>query len=117
MTGARTATLADASGTFSFAIHSACSAGASCTETVTQGVKTLYGRSAALDGASPSVAAVTFSTGFTSTSSYTCSASPVGNTAAIAAGGVAVTYTSATVVTFTAANAATHTIGFVCVGN
>jgi hypothetical protein len=117
VTADRTWTLPNATGTVSIAIDAPCaSASSSCTETVTAGVKVIAGISGALNGASPSVAAVTFSTGFTSSSSYSCVATPNGNSAAIAAGGVAITYTSATVVTFTSANALSNAISFVCRG-
>ena len=116
-TADRTITMPNATGTVSLAVAAPCAAaGATCTETTTQGVKTIYGTTAVLDGASPSVAAVTFSVGFTATTSYSCAASPVGATAAIAAAGVAVTYTSATVVTFTSLNGGTHAIRFICMG-
>jgi hypothetical protein len=116
-TSAHTHTLVDATGTLSQAVAKPCAAAsASCTETLTNNVKTIYGISGALNGASPSVAAVTFSTGFTSSSSYVCTANPNGNTAAVAAGGIAITYTSATVVTFVSANAASAAVSFICQG-
>jgi len=91
--------------------------GATCSPTnVSSTVRVIYGTTGALNGASPSVAAVVLSPVFSSSTSYTCVFTPKGNTAAIAAGGVAVAYTSASTVTVTAANGATHTLSYVCYG-
>jgi hypothetical protein len=116
-TTAHTHTLPNATGTLSQAVNAPCaSASATCTETVTANVKVISGISGALNGASPSVAAVTFSTGFTSSSTYACTASINGNSAASAAKGLAIAYTSGSIVTFTSANAANEAISFICMG-
>jgi hypothetical protein len=71
----------------------------------------------ALASASPSTVTVTgFSPAFTSTSTFSCFASPTGATAAIAAAGVAVTLASSSSVTFTGPNTVTTVINYSCIG-
>jgi hypothetical protein len=114
----RTITVPDASITLNgIAVTNCLTGGATCSgSTVSSTAKIVYGLSGALNGASPSVAAVTLGVTFTSSSTYTCTANPVGTTAAVAAGGIAVSYTSSSVVTFTSANGATATVAYVCIG-
>lgn len=78
--------------------------------------RTVYG-SVALGSASPSVATVTgIAPAFTSSTSYFCTATPQGSTAAIAAGGVAVSNVDGTSFTLTGPNTVTTAINYVCVG-
>ncbi len=91
--------------------------GATCAPVnVSATVRVIYGTTGALNAASPSVAAVVLSPVFSSATSYTCTFTPKGATAAIAAGGVAVAYTSASTVTVTGANGASHTLSYICYG-
>lgn len=69
----------------------------------------------ALSSASPSVATVTTLT-FTSNTSYVCSVTPEGTTAAIAAGGIAVSRTNGTTVVFTGPNTVTTIVHYRCTG-
>lgn len=88
----------------------ACSA-----TTVSATSKVVVGVTAALDGASPSVAAVTGMPAFTSSSSYVCTANPIGSAASTVV--VAVNRVSATAVTFTGPNGATATLAYTCIGS
>jgi hypothetical protein len=116
--GMRTITLPDASITVSGAVAQSCGVVNACDHTaISTNVKIVQGITAALDGASPSVAAVTgMSPAFTNTTSYSCSATLEGTTAASAAKGVAVTQVSGSAVTFYSANGATEKVHYVCVG-
>lgn len=115
---ARTVTFPNASITVPGTVVTDCMAGgATCTpSTVSSTSKVIYGTSGVLNGASPSVAAVTLSPAFTASTSYICTATGNGTTAAIAAAGVSIAYTSASVVTFTSLNGGTHAISYVCWG-
>ena len=101
----------------------ACGTVAACSPTFSSGVgatagivRTVYG-SVALGSASPSVATVTgIVPNFTSSTSYVCTGSPVGATAAIAAAGVAFTNVDGTSFTVTGPNTVTTVISYVCVG-
>lgn len=116
--GTVTISLPAAAGTVPLATFTNCmTGGATCSPTtVSSSARVIHGVSGALNGASPSVAAVTLSPAFTSSTSYVCTVTPHGATAAIAAGGVAIVYTSSSVITLTAANSATHALSYVCVG-
>lgn len=71
--------------------------------------------SVALTSASPSQATV-IGLPFTSTSSYFCTAIPVGTTAAIAAAGVAVSLVGSSTITLTGPNTVTTVIHYHCTG-
>lgn len=72
----------------------------------------------ALGSASPSASTVaSISPAFTSTSTYTCTASPEGATAAIAAGGIAITKVSGSSITLTGPNTVTTVIDYICIGH
>lgn len=89
-----------------------CGTTTACAATSISNIKLVAG-TVALGSASPSTATVT-ALPFTTTS-FTCTASPAGNTAAIAAGGVAITYSTNTV-TFTGPNTVTTVINYICMG-
>jgi hypothetical protein len=73
--------------------------------------------SAALVSASPSAVTITgISPAFTSTSTFMCTASPVGTTAAIASTGVAVDLVSGSSITITGPNTVTTVVTYICVG-
>jgi hypothetical protein len=94
-----------------------CGVANACSPAVKPALRVVQGITAALDGASPSVAAVTaISPAFTSTTSFSCTGTLQGATAAIAAKGVAVANTSTSAITFTSANGATEKIAWICVG-
>jgi hypothetical protein len=86
-----------------------CTAAAATANTIIK-----YG-TAPLTSGSPSTASIT-GLPFTSSTSYTCTASPQGTTAAIAATGVAVNQTSGTAMTLTGPNTVSTVIQFICVG-
>lgn len=88
----------------------ACSA-----TTISPTSKVVVGVTAALDGASPSVAAVTGMPAFTSSSSYTCTANA--NSAAATTVILAVNRVSSSAVTFTGPNGATDTVSYICIGS
>lgn len=104
-------TFPGAAGTSAAAAYS-CGATSTCTPTVVGQYKVVIG-TVALGSASPSTVTVT-ALPFTTTS-FVCTASPTGNTAAIAAGGVAITYSTNTV-TFTGPNTVTTVINYICIG-
>lgn len=115
--GLRTITFPDASGTLPLTVYNDCGTANACSATLrSTTMKVVTGITAALDGATPSVAAVTGMPAFTGTATYHCTASLQGATAAIAAKGVAVSNVSATAVTFTSAAAATEKVEYTCVG-
>jgi hypothetical protein len=89
-----------------------CGSTSTCSATATAQFKFAYG-TVALGSASPSTVTVT-ALPFTTTA-FTCTASPTGSTAAIAAAGVAVSYSSETVI-FTGPNTVTTVINYVCAG-
>lgn len=94
---------------------SPCGTAVGCTAAAaTPNVITKYG-TAPLTSGSPSTASIT-GLPFTSSTSYTCTASPQGTTAAIAAGGVAVNQTSGSAMTLTGPNTVSTVIQFICVG-
>lgn len=79
------------------------------------GVRVVSGISAALDGASPSVVAITgISPPFTSTTTFACTANAIGTGASTAA--ISVTNTSASAVTFYSVNGGTALLAYSCVG-
>ena len=79
--------------------------------------RVVSGITEALNAASPSVAAVTgISPAFTNATSYACSATLEGNSAATAAKGLAITQVSGSAVTFTSANGATEKVHYQCIG-
>jgi len=115
--GMRTITLPDASITVSGATGTSCGVTNACAGTsASTNLKIVQGITAALDGASPSTAAVTGMPAFTSTITYSCTGTLEGTTAATAAKGVAVTQVSATAVTFYSANGATEKVHYTCIG-
>lgn len=92
-----------------------CGTTATCANTSAgPGIIEVFG-SVALTSASPSTASLT-ALPFTSSSSYVCTASAVGNTAAIAAAGIAITQTSGSAVTLTGPNTVTTVINYRCTG-
>lgn len=98
-----------------FASQSTCGTTTTCTAAAaTPNLITKFG-SVALTSASPSTAVIT-GLPFTSTSSYVCTASPEGTTAAVAATGIAVSRTSASSLTLTGPNTVTTVINYVCTG-
>lgn len=110
----RTITVPDASITLGSNVMYACGTTVTCAATVTPNIKIAYG-SVALTSASPSTASLT-ALPFTGTTTYTCSGSPQGATAAIAAAGVAFNNTSASATTITGPNTVTTVIAYVCIG-
>jgi len=94
-----------------------CGTAAACsTVNSSATVKIVYG-SVALLTASPSAVTVTgLSPAFTGSTTYHRATTPVGNTAAIAAAGVAIAYVSGTSFTLTGPNTVTTVIDYVCVG-
>lgn len=111
--GSATVALSTKAGGFGSA--SPCGTTGTCTaNAATSNVMVKYG-SVALSSASPSVATVS-GLPFTSSASYFCTATPTGNTAAIAAGGVAITYVDGGSFTLTGPNTVTTVINFVCIG-
>ena len=94
-----------------------CGTSTSCSGTSEVGDWEFNG-SVALSSASPSQATITsFSPAFTSTSTYNCTATPEGATAAIAAGGVAVSKVSGSSITLTGPNTVTTVIDYRCKGH
>lgn len=92
-----------------------CGTVVACADATQHSPIVAYG-SVPLTSASPSTASVTTLT-FSSSTSYRCTATPEGTTAAIAAGGVAINRTSGTTMTLTGPNTVTTIIDFVCWGN
>ena len=84
--------------------------------TIKAASKMVVGTSALLS-ASPSAVTITAMPAFTSATSYTCTLTPTGATAAIAAGGLAFTGVSATSFTVTGPNTVTTPFSYLCVGN
>jgi hypothetical protein len=116
-TSARTATFPDATITVSGARNFNCgtTTTAACTAQIPPIIHT---GQFALTSASPSVATITgLSPAFTSSSSYVCSLSPTGTTAAVAAGGMAINYVSGSSFTVTGPNTVTTQANYVCIGN
>ena len=91
-----------------------CGTTSTCAVTPVSGAKFAYG-TVALSSASPSAVTIT-ALPFTTSSSYVCTATPTGNTAAIAAAGVAITYVSASSITLTGPNTVTTVINYSCIG-
>lgn len=116
-TGARTVTAPDASITLSGTLAYDCSTSAACSPTNEIADWEFYG-SVALASASPSQVTVTgLSPAFTSTSTYYCTATPQGATAAIAAAGIAVSNVSSSSFTLTGPNTVTTVINYRCRGH
>ena len=78
------------------------------------GVMEVYG-SAPLSSASPSTASIT-NLPFATSTSYICTASPQGTTAAIAAAGIAISQTAGTAMTLTGPNTVSTVINYHCIG-
>lgn len=113
----KTSTFPNATGTVSLTATYACGTSATCSPTTTTGAWEFYG-SVALSSASPSLATVTaLLPAYTSTATYFCTATPVGNTAAIAAGGIAVTLISGSSFSLTGPNTVTTVVDYHCIGN
>lgn len=94
-----------------------CGSTATCANTTNNSDWTVYG-TVALTSATPSTATITgISPAFTSTSTYFCTAVPEGNTAVIAAAGVAVTKVSGSSITLTGPNTVTTVIDYICIGH
>ncbi len=90
-----------------------CGTTTTCGHTVETAGQVVYG-TVALNGASPSVSAVTgISPAFTSSSTFVCTA--ISGTTATTT--VKVTYVSGSAVTFTGANGLTDALSYICVGN
>lgn len=79
----------------------------------------IHSGSAALvsTGTTSPVTILTFSPAFTSSTSYVCTATPVGTTAGIAAGGVAITQSSGTQIILTGPATVSTVINYICIGN
>lgn len=92
-----------------------CGTTTACAKTAQTAPIIVYG-TVALVSASPSTATLT-ALPFTSTSSYVCTGSPVGATAAIAAGGIAFANASASSTVLTGPNTVTTVINYQCTGN
>lgn len=94
---------------------SSCGTTATCSAAAaTPNVITKFG-TVALSSGTPSTATIT-ALPFTSSSSYVCTASPSGATAAIAAAGIAINYVSASSITLTGPNTVTTVINYQCTG-
>lgn len=94
-----------------------CGTTTTCANTSELGTLRVVHGSVALTSASPSQAVVTgISPAFTSTSTYTCTASPEGTTAAVAATGIAVSKTSSSSITLTGPNTVTTVVDYTCFG-
>lgn len=91
-----------------------CGTLVACANTAVPTAKIVYG-TAALTSASPSTATLT-GLPFTSSSSYVCTASPVGATAAIAAAGAAFGNVSGASTVITGPNTVTTVIDYICIG-
>ena len=79
----------------------------------------IHSGSAALvsTGTTSPVTIATFSPAFTSATSYVCTVTPVGTSATIAAGGVAVTQSSATQIIIYGPASVSTVVNYICVGN
>lgn len=95
----------------------ACGTVVGCvTSNISTLVKVVIGN-VALTSASPSTATVTgISPAFTSSTSYQCTVTPVGTTAAIAATGAAVNNTDGTSFVITGPNSVTTVMNYTCIG-
>lgn len=94
-----------------------CGTTSTCANTANASNRTIFG-TVALTSASPSTATVTaISPAFTSSSSYVCTATPTGASAAIAAGGIAISYVSGSSFTLTGPNTVSTVINYICIGN
>lgn len=97
-------------------VHS-CGTTATCANTANGSYREVFG-SVALSSGTPSQATITgISPAFTSTSSYECTCSPNGTTAAIAAGGCAVSKVSTSSITLTGPASVTTVVSYSCKGN
>lgn len=116
-TTAHTHTIPNATGTFSQSAIYTCGTSAACSPSLTTGQWEFWG-TVALSSASPSVAHVTaLSPAYTSTTSYVCTATPVGTSATIAAAGVAFSAVSGSAFDVTGPNTVTTVINYHCIGN
>jgi hypothetical protein len=94
-----------------------CGTTSTCANTANGSYREIFG-SVALSSGTPSTVTVSgISPAFTSTSTYFCTFTPEGGTAAIAAGGVAYTKVSSSSFTITGPNTVTTVIDYRCVGN
>lgn len=91
-----------------------CGTLVACANTAVPTAKIVYG-TVPFTSASPSTATIT-GLPFTSSSSYVCTASPVGATAAIAAAGAAFGNVSGASTVITGPNTVTTVIDFICIG-
>jgi hypothetical protein len=91
-----------------------CGSTSTCSASQTTATKISFG-TVALGSASPSTVTIT-ALPYTSSSSYVCTATPTGATAAIAAGGVAISYVSGSSITLTGPNTVTTVINYSCIG-
>ena len=111
-------TLPAADITVSGATAAECGTAAACSPTTLGATPNILIGSVALSSGTPSTVTVTaLSPAYTSTATYHCATTPVGNTAAIAAGGVAITYVSGSSFTLTGPNSVSTVIDYVCIGN
>jgi len=104
-----------ATGATSGALMEACGTTTTCGKT-TQLNPIVVSGTVPLSSGTPSTATLT-ALPFTSNTSYVCTASPEGGTAAIAAGGVAITKSSGSQVVFTGPNTVTTVIDYICIGS
>jgi hypothetical protein len=94
-----------------------CGTTTTCANTANNSYRMIVGN-VALSSATPSTATITgISPAFTSTATYNCTATPEGATAAIAAGGIAISKVSGSSFTVTGPNTVTTVIDYTCVGN
>ena len=115
-TANRVVTLPDASITIPGTVVNNCGTANACSATnVSATSKVVVGVSAALNGASPSIATITGMPAFTSSSTYVCTANV--NSASASTHVLAINYVSSSSVTFTGANGATDTVSYLCIGN
>lgn len=104
-------------GTTAGGLASAADCGTTTTCSAAAAVANLQERwgTVALSSATPSVATVTGLT-FTSNTSYVCTATPEGTTAAIAGNGIAVSRTSGTTLVLTGPDSVTTVVHYRCIG-
>ena len=124
MTAPRRVTLPDASITVPGNLTQSCGtsatgSAANCSgnnANISSSFKEIIGTAALISG-SPSQVTLTNLPAFGGTNTYICTCTPVGTTAAIAAGGCAASNVSATSVTFTGPNMVSTVINYDCKGN
>lgn len=94
-----------------------CGTTTTCANTANNSDHIIHGN-VALSSASPSTATIaSISPAFTSTATYNCTATPEGTTAAIAAGGIAISKISGSSFTLTGPNTVTTVVDYTCTGH